>query len=326
MRNFVMSGLLSGAVVVSGLWCGSNARADTVRLSTGETLTVEILETTEETIRIRHAVLGEVTLPRSAVEIVPAPEAGTPPQSESVTETEAAPPQSAEQAPASVEPPPPPPKEWKFKFTLAGAAATGNSESANLATIFTATRENPHIRTIFDTGFFYASSDSVTSATRFTAGARNDWLNPESRWFYFADGRYDFDDYQSWDHRASGHVGIGYRLVTPPPFRLNALAGIGLIKEWGSTNDDIRPEGLLGIEGEWAIAEKQSLKFDSTLFPDLSDLGEYRWVNNVGWSLLLDEKNKLSLTAGLQHEYQSQVDPGRKHNDLRVYAGVDWEF
>ena len=326
MKKIIKRGWSCGAILLAWMCFNGQSAADTIRLSTGETLTVEILETTGESIRFRHAVLGEVTLPRGAVEIVPASELAPAEPQATAPVTDQTPPPPAEGVPPAAEAPPEPPKEWTFKFTLAGAAATGNSESANLATIFTATRETPEIRTVLDSGFFYASSDSVTSSTRFTAGARNDWLNPESKWFYFADARYDFDDYQSWDHRATGHVGIGYRLITPPPLILNARAGIGLIKEWGSENDDIRPEGLLGLDGEWAISEKQSLKFDSTVFPDLSDVGEFRWVNNVGWSLLVDEKNKLSLTAGLQHEYQSQVDLDRKKNDLRVFAGVDWEF
>ena len=107
---------------------------------------------------------------------------------------------------------------------------------------------------------------------------------------------------------------------------MNLLGGIGAVKEFGSDNDDVRPEALIGTEGEWQIAEKQSLKFDSTFFPDLSEIGEYRIVNNVAWAVLIDEKNKLSLTAGLAHEYQSQIDPGRQHNDLRLFAGVDWAF
>ena len=56
------------------------------------------------------------------------------------------------------------------------------------------------------------------------------------------------------------------------------------------------------------------------------ELGEYRWVNYAAWSMLVDEKTNLSLTAGVAHEFQSRVDEGRKHNDLRVFAGVDWAF
>lgn len=307
---------------VTGI-CAANTSADLVRLSTGEVLNVTILETTADTMRIQHPLLGELTLPLVSVEVLPA---------ESVS-TETAPPPlppppAAEPAPAADAAPPPAetPKEWKFKFTLAGGASTGNTENANLVTKFDAVRETEQIKTMFDLGFFYAESDNVTSETKFTAGARNDWLNPDSKWFYFADARYDFDDFQSWNHRVSGHVGIGYKLIEPPKWRINLLAGIGAIREWGSDNDDIRPEALLGVEGEWQIAEKHSLKFDSTIYPDLKDTGEFRWVNNVGWACILDEKTNLSLTAGLAHEYQSTVDPGRKRNDLRVFAGLAMEF
>lgn len=301
--------------------------ADSIRLSTGEILQVTILESTDETIRFQHPLLGELTLPRASVEVLPAPaDEGAEPVAGDIQGEQ--PPESAV-PPAEqpiAEPPPAPPKEWNFKFTLAGGAATGNTENANLVTKFDAVRENEQTKLVLDAGFFYAESDNVTSETRFTAGARHDWLKPDSKWFYFADARYDFDDYQSWDHRVSGHVGVGYKLIEPPKWRINLLAGIGAIKEWGSDNDDLRPEALLGVEGEWQIAEKHSVTFDSTLYPDLGDAGEYRWVNNVGWSVLLDNSTNLSLTAGLAHEYQSQVDAGRKHNDLKVFAGIAMEF
>ncbi|HWB20284.1 MAG TPA: DUF481 domain-containing protein, partial [Phycisphaerales bacterium] len=98
------------------------------------------------------------------------------------------------------------------------------------------------------------------------------------------------------------------------------------VKEFGSDNDDVRPEALFGVEGKWDIAEKHSLTFSSTVYPDLNEIGEFRWVSSVGWSYLLDEKNKLSLTAGVQDEYQSKVDEGRKNNDLRAFVGMQLDF
>lgn len=312
------------------LLCHAACHAEVIRLSTGEVLTVEVLESNDEIIRVRHAVLGELTLPRDSVSIVAvledapaeAPPADAPPAD---ADAAPAPPQPADAVEAPVAPAPPP-KEWKFKLTFAGGASTGNSENINVVSIFTATRETEQLRTVFDAGYFYAESGDTRSENRFTAGARNDWLNPGSRWFYFGQARYDYDEFQSWDQRVAAHAGVGYKLVEPPDWRINLLAGLGAIKEFGSENDDVRPEGLLGVEGEWTISEKQSLKFDSTLFPDLSEIGEFRWVNNIAWSALIDEKTQLSLTAGLAHEYQSEVDPGRDKNDLRVFAGINLEF
>ncbi len=323
----------AGALILfSALGTFRNAIADNIRLSTGEILSVTILETTDTTIRFHHPVLGEITLPRKAVEIVtnteaaPAPAATANPAPSQTTATADTAATSVDQEIVSNPTPPPPQREWKFKWTLATAATSGNSDTANLATKFTANRETLQTRTAFDAAYFVATSSAVRTDNKFTAGLQQEWLVPDSPWFYFVDGRYDFDEFQSWDQRASAHVGMGYELFNPPPFKLNALAGVGAIKEFGSANEDVRPEALLKLEGEWAIAEKQTLKFDSTMFPSLSELGEFRWVNNAAWSLLIDTENRVSLTAGLAHEYQSQVNPGRTRNDLRVFAGIDWEF
>jgi putative salt-induced outer membrane protein YdiY len=218
------------------------------------------------------------------------------------------------------------PPEWKFKLVVAAAGASGNTENGTMSALLAGVRETPRLKTSFDAGYFYGQSDGDRSQNRFTVGGRNDWLNPDSKWFYFADIRYDVDEFQSWDSRINGHVGIGYRLIQPPKLTLNLLAGVGAVKEFGSDNEDVRPEALLGIEGQYDFSEKHSIKFDSTVYPDLSDLGEYRWVSNFGWSYLLDQEDRLSLTAGVQHEYQSQVDPGRHHSDVRFFAGLQLDF
>ena len=303
----------------------SHANADAIRLSSGEILNVTILETTDKTIRFVHPLLGELTLPRDQVEILPPPPPGEK-QAPPPPVVESAPPAPAGTASAPAVSPPEEKKEWNVKLVLAAAITDGNTQNANISTIFTAVRETPRMKTTLDTAYFAASNDGQTSENRFTLGARNDWLNPGSKWFYFADARYDHDQFQSWDNRVQGHVGIGYHLIPPPKLRLDLLAGIGAIKEWGSDNTDVRPEGLLGAEAEYTFAEKHSIKASTTYYPDLSDIGEFRWVNMVAYSLVIDEKHDLSLTAGIQHEYQSSVDPGRKYNDTRAYVGIEMGF
>jgi putative salt-induced outer membrane protein YdiY len=241
--------------------------------------------------------------------------------------------ESAETPAAPVEPattqpeaPPEPPKLWKFTFLLGGALTDGNTENASITSTFTALREDERNRTLFDAGYFFARSNDETSENRFTAGVRHDWLKPGEKVFYFGTARYDYDEFQSWDNRVQAHLGLGYRLLEPPKWKLNLLAGAGALKEFGSDDDDVRPEALFGLEGEWQIADKHTLTFASTIFPDLGDLGEYRWVSSAGWSYLMDEKNRLSLTAGVQYEYDSLVDPGNTHYDLRAFVGQQMDF
>lgn len=320
------------AGVVAPAWSATQ-----IQLSSGEVLTVELLPSEADMVRFVHPVLGELALPAANVTILPPPPAAPEVSSAAPTASEASAaasttPAEAAAAPASDSSAATPPetaaeeKAWRFKFLLGGAITDGNSESANLTTTFTAIREVPTMKTALDTGYFFSSSDGQESENRFTAGLRNDWLNPGSKWFYFADARFDNDEFQSWNQRVNGHIGIGYKLIEPPKFKLNLLAGIGAVKEWGSENEDVRPEALFGVEGAYEFADKHTLTFSSTVFPDLNELGEYRWVNAAGWSFLLDAESQLSLNAGVEHEYQSQVDPGRENNDIRATIGVALEF
>lgn len=295
----------------------SAAFAERVRLSTGEVLTVEILSMDEQSVRLVHPVLGEIVVPREKLTILPAEDIAK-------ADTDAATLPVSESESPLLEPVPTSP--WSFKFVLAGAYSTGNTENASLTAAFTGQRETPRTKLIFDLGYFYAESGGERSDNRFSAGIRHDWLNVGSRWFIFADGRFEYDEFQAWEERISAHVGPGYHLVLAPPLRLDGLTGVGYVKEFGSDNDNWRPELQLGLDGEWTITGKQTLTFSTFFYPDLDQFGEFRWTNAAAWTCLLDEKTRLSLTAGVTHEYQSKVDDGKDHNDLRIYAGVQLEF
>lgn len=302
--------VLAGAMLAAAMTLAA-AGATEIRLTSGETLRGEVIDVTDESILMRHPIMGELTIPR---EHLAGADNGA---------REDDPRLAALQDEPAAEPLDP---KWSFKLTLAASATTGNSETMNFTGLFNASRETERLNTVIDAGYFFAESDNESSENKFTAGLRNDWQNPDSDWFFFATGRYDYDDFQSWDQRVSGHVGVGYKLIKPDPLKLNLLAGIGAVKEWGSENDDVRPEGLFGVEGAWQIAEKHELTFSSTIYPDLDDVGEFRMLNTLAWTLLLDEQNGLSLSAGLRHEYQSVVDPDRDRNDLRLYAGLQLDF
>jgi len=310
---------------------------DIIRLSTGESLVVQVLAVEEDLVTFNHPSLGTMTVPRSVVtEIVrgvprevavapatPAvqPEAPPPPAPPAPTAAEAEPTVDAVADDAAD------PKRWKFKLTFAGGGAAGNTENVNFLLRFRGNRETEETRASFETSYFYGSTDGQKSDNRFGAAVRNDWLMPDSRWFVFARGRYDYDEFQSWLHRVQGFAGVGYELIQPPKFELNVLAGIGVIKEWKSQNDDVRMEGLFGLEGAYDIAENHRFVFATTIYPDLTeDIGEFRWVNSAGWTWRFNTKSPMALSAGLEHEYQSTVDPGRDRNDIRVFAGVDWDF
>lgn len=327
----------TAALVALALAAPADA-AEKIRLSTGGVITVEVLEINQDIVRFQHAVLGELTVPRSSVTMVDriAKQAGTPSGADAVQpkadragqttgqqniETKSA----AKAAPApEPEPEPEPEVEWTSKLVVGGAYTTGNTENKSFNLQFTSDRKTNALHTSFDMRYFYAESSGDQDTNRFTTGLGNDWLVPDSKWFYFARTRYTFDEEQSWTHRASVHGGPGYHLFEQDDFTLDLRTGAGFTKEWDLNAD--RPELLFGVEIDWSITDKQELSADSTIYPDLNDTGQFRVVNNVGWSIMLDEELNFSLNAGLQHEYQSDVSGDDKKNDLRITAGLGIEF
>lgn len=295
------------AVVTGLLLLAAPATAqDELELIGGDRLSGTIVEQTDEAIVLDHAALGRITIPREQLAGALAAD--------------------AEDAAVEAAAPPPLPSDWISRFVLNGGASAGNSDTQNINVAVTSVRETEETITNLDASYYYGASNGDRDTNRLTTGIRNDWLLPDSRWFYFADGRFDLDEFQSWDYRVSGHLGIGYELINEEDLRLNLRTGAGAFKEFGSMNDDVQFEALIGLDVDWTINETQSLKADTTLYPSLSDTGEYRWVSNAGWFVLLDEEANMNFNVSLRHEYQSEVDPGRKHGDLYVTAGLAFDF
>ncbi len=83
---------------------------------------------------------------------------------------------------------------------------------------------------------------------------------------------------------------------------------------------------MLGIETEWLPAAGQKVTAFNTIYPSLSDGGEFRNLTGVDWSLAISSALGLSLNLGVQNEYESKVDPGIEKNDLLYRAALLYDF
>ena len=273
---------------------------DTIELIGGDVIHGFITESTDEQITLRHEDMGLMTIPRSQIAAIN-------------------PPTKAELEAAKK-------RQWRSRFKLAATGTYGNTDNQSLNVGVSTERETEEEKTLFRLDYYYGAEDGDKNESRLSALARNDWLIPDSKWFYFIDGTYDYDEFQSWDHRLAGHLGVGYEWIEEDDLDVNLRAGLGASKEWGSDDDDIKPEGLLGIDLSWKVNETQDLTASMTYFPDLAEFSEFRTVTRVDWTMLLDSERNMSLTAGLLHEYESEVDPGFEHYDLKIFFGLTFDF
>ncbi len=217
--------------------CASPLAADEIRLKTGDRIIGTIVEQDEDHVIMTHPILGRLEIPRAQIESISVEaddQAAEAAAKEAEAEAIAPPDQPA--APADEAPKK---SEWEFSLVLGLSSRAGSTNSLTFNSAFTASRETPAVRTRFDASYFVDISETKTEDNKFQAGVRHDWLLPKSRWFYFAQGRYDFDDFQSWQHRVSAHGGVGYHLIKTEAFLFQVRGGVGGAKEFGSDDDDL---------------------------------------------------------------------------------------
>lgn len=217
--------------------------------------------------------------------------------------------------------------KWDNKIDLSLGFTDGNTETNSFRAAYAGLRETKSSKLTLDAAYFFSTNDGNTDQNKATGGVNHDWLFQNSRWLIFAGGRGDYDEFNSWKYRVSGNGGVGYRLIKREKIELTLRAGAGGTREFGSSRNEIIPEGLLGADVLWKITTNQSFESTFRYFPDLSDFAEFRTITTAAWRLDLDSINDgLGVTAGVRHEHQTVVDEGNEQNDVNVFAGLTWDF
>jgi len=323
VRNFY-SAIVITSVVSTPLF------ADSVELISGDLLHGTVVEQSDRVVILDHPVLGRIELPAGQVQAVLV----TPDREEDDAGT-ATPGQAAEKnrtQAAAV------PNEDESKalwgkllagfdkhFELGFNGSDGNSQTFNLNSAFLATKEDEDARWKLSATYYQNNDDGNRTRNEFVAEAVRDWLMPDSRWFKFANGRLEYDEFQDWRTRTSGFAGVGKLLVDTPKHNLIGRAGLGGSYEFGTVNELV-PEALVGLEWVYQINSRQKLESHVTVFPDLDEFGESRALASTAWSIQIDEADNISLKFGLYDEYESKTQSTTKHNDVKFYGALVFDF
>jgi putative salt-induced outer membrane protein YdiY len=292
----------------------TSASAEEIKLTGGDRLTGTIIKRTDEIIILDHDALGRLEIALERVISIGEGESAS-------GDTLASPAMLSDEGEAEADE-----KEWQSSFKLGLSSSFGNTDTQNLNAGVKSFRESDRDKTTLDAHYYYGASNGDRDTNKFTAGVLQDWFVPDSKWLYFAQGRYDFDEFQSWEHRLGAHGGVGYRLIEEDDLTLTLRGGAGVVREFGSDNEDVQVEGLIGADLGWQISERQTFTAATTIYPSISEGGEFRTVSSAEWSAMVDEESNMSVFARLEHEYQSQVDPGIDENDFRIIAGLQFDF
>lgn len=312
------------------------AADEQIRLTTGEVLTVKVLQVTDTSIRFVHPVLGEITLPKGSVEILPPPP--TAPAAPAAADAAPAQPAATPAVPPPPAPPvepakpaPPPPPEtffdgWKGKIELGLNGSDGNAENLSFRGGIGGKRITEPMETTLDLGYIYATSDGAKNKSRGEINAKNDWLFKDSPWGFFAQGKVEFDEFQDWRWRTSVFAGPSYTFIKDDKTTLRMRAGAGLTKEYGGSRNEIIPEALVGLDFTHKLDDRQSIFFSAEWLPSLSDWPDYRVNAKAGYEVVVDPSTNMFLKLGVNDRYNSNPGDGFKKNDVEYFVLLGWEF
>jgi putative salt-induced outer membrane protein YdiY len=295
--------------------------ADEIALIGGDVIHGSIVRQTYNTVIITHDDLGRLSIPKERIKSINIPDFETDGQQEEEGSLFKEQFESLDIWSGNMKE-----KGWSFTADISLDGSYGDTDEQALRIGVNFGREQPERRFMTDFSYYNKISDGDVSDNKATVGHMMDFLKPESRWFWFYTGRYDFDDFESWQQRVATHVGPGYNLIGTDRTTLDLRVGAGARKEWDSENNNTRAEGRAGLSLTWNLTRKQRFDISSTIYPVFNDTDDYRTRTTANWRFLIDRQMRLSLLIGLLHEYQSFVDPGKKKNDTRIFSGIQYGF
>jgi putative salt-induced outer membrane protein YdiY len=284
----------------------SLAAATEVQLSNGDILNGAVTEDEDGNITLIHPTLGKLSIPFAKVikpEEKPAVQIVEKPIDHGLLMTGLL-------------------KGWERNFQAGIKGSEGNSQNMNINAGIRLKFEDELKR--WDVAMLYLLSENEgeKSQDQFFARFTRDFLIPGASHFYFTQGRYDIDEFQDWDYRVNFGGGIGKELIKTDAWQLNGRAGIGAKKDFGGEDSEWIPEAILGIESNWAIAERQSLEIRNTLYPNLKDTGEFRNISALNYKVGLSQLNGLAVKIGLINQYDSDASAGTDKNDFKYLLSL----
>jgi len=215
---------------------------------------------------------------------------------------------------------------WRGALGASYTSASGNNESVNASLIADAVRQTGRdkfsaaLRSVY--GRREANGVRELTASLFRAGARYDLDFDDLRYgFVGLDSEKDKLADLEWRHSPS--IGAGLHVRRTGTFTFDVFGGYSYNHEalysGGTRSFD---EGLLGEETTHKFTEAASFRQRLSVYPNLTESGEYRVVFDAGFLAPLVDRWNLTLNYSLR--YQSNPPPGILERDTLLFAGLQY--
>jgi len=214
-------------------------------------------------------------------------------------------------------------KPWKVTGSLGITLTSGNSDTLTILVGGEGVKEFDPWKLILKVAAIYAESDSVETANEEIFKERLERALSEKAWL-FQEFMLEHDELEDLSYRLQFTLGYKRLLVKKDKFTLYGEAGGGVLYEKFRTTTETEGIAQLGINFEWQLTEQLLFTQVFTVYPSLSDGGEYRFVSESVFTTPIGKK--LDLRFAIIDKFDSNPPAGVKENDLQVTLAIVIRF
>jgi putative salt-induced outer membrane protein YdiY len=345
---YIEAGYEPSSINMGAVMSEDKKEADEIVLSDGDVIRGRIIEENANEVVLMHPVFEQLRIPRDKILAVKrsSPRPPRPGFGEVVTGAGVRPQTSNRQVPLKQQKPEIKPTteetdpegtefnkgiealidsdHWDFVVGAAFGFVENVNSEFNIRLSAQAEHNSEFARLRINGAYFLNSANNEIIDNDVSFATTQDWFFPESDWSIFARGSYQWDEFELWEHRVSGYVGPGYKLINTSILTVDTRVGGGLSYEYGIPQT--LPELLASVEWSWQINDRQKFAGTFSYAPEVTNFDQFRLSLNAEWNFQLQESKGLSFYIGTRNEFQSIVPEGSTKNDLRLFGGIKYDF
>ena len=288
-----------------------------VALKNGDRVQGELTDEGKDEVLVDSPVFGTVTLERDQIE-------GITMVADAEAKAEAE--KKAAAAAAAAE---------KAKSPWSGSANLGLTYSDNSSTNLTlnlgasAKRETKESVLNMNVQYFYSQDERSTTDNDVIATFDQTWITSDANgqlpWSYFAQGTYQWDEFETWEQRLSPYAGIGYALERTDDLTVDLRLGGGGTWQYEGDQNFIT-QFLFEVNSTWKIDDRSLLTGAVKFAPNVNAFDDYFLTLSAVYKTKLMKDSPLTFNISFLNIYDSEPGIGENGNDLKLVMGLGYTF
>ena len=214
---------------------------------------------------------------------------------------------------------------WRRLVSASISGSEGTNDGLNARIGLELKRSTLRNKTAITSSYERSKDAEGIQKSRFDGDARNDVLLTDSPWRIFGKAKVEHDEYADWDWRTTVTTGFGYEFLENDKHELIGRSGAGVLREFGGSNEDLVPVGVLGADYSLRISETSGFGAVVEYTPDLTDLSEFRTESAASYRIRLRDDEPLTLQLGTSHRFDSGAESNQRH-DYQYFMALGLEF